>query len=88
MSESLGVFDARTRFSELIDRAEHGEEIIVTRRGRPVARIVPALVQPVKSPEERQQIIDEFRKLRERVAAHGGQVTQEEIAAWKAEGRR
>jgi prevent-host-death family protein len=36
----IGSFDAKTRFSELIDQAEKGEDIVITRRGKPVAKIV------------------------------------------------
>jgi len=32
--------EARQRFKELLDRAEHGEEIVVLRRGEAVARIM------------------------------------------------
>ncbi len=38
---NIGVFEAKTRLSELIERAERGEEVVITRRGRPVARIAP-----------------------------------------------
>lgn len=37
----ISMKDARQRFRELLDRVEQGEEIIVLRRGRPVARFVP-----------------------------------------------
>jgi prevent-host-death family protein len=37
----IGVFDAKARLSELIDRALSGETIVVTRHGRPVVRLVP-----------------------------------------------
>ena len=36
----IGSFDVKTRFSELIDQAEKGEDIVITRRGKPVAKIV------------------------------------------------
>lgn len=36
----IGTFEAKNRFSELLDEVEAGEEIVVTRRGKPVARIV------------------------------------------------
>jgi prevent-host-death family protein len=39
--KTVGVFEAKTHFSALIDAAEHGQSIVVTRNGRPVARIVP-----------------------------------------------
>jgi prevent-host-death family protein len=39
--QEIGAFDAKNRLSALLDRVEHGEEIVITRRGRPVARLVP-----------------------------------------------
>ncbi len=38
----IGAFEAKNRLGALLDRVEHGEEIVITRRGRPVARLVPA----------------------------------------------
>ena len=35
------AFDAKTRFGELLDRVARGEEVIITRHDRPVARMVP-----------------------------------------------
>lgn len=40
--ETVGAFDAKTRLSELLDRAANGEVIEITKHGRPVARLVPA----------------------------------------------
>jgi prevent-host-death family protein len=40
MSESVNVYEAKTRLSQLIDRAAAGEEIVIARAGRPVARLV------------------------------------------------
>ena len=37
----VSVYDARAAFSRLIDRALAGEEIVITRSGRPVVRLVP-----------------------------------------------
>lgn len=37
----FNVREARQRFKELLDRVERGEEVVVTRRGRIVARWVP-----------------------------------------------
>jgi prevent-host-death family protein len=36
----VGAFEAKTHLSDLLDRVEQGEEIVITRRGRPVARLV------------------------------------------------
>lgn len=38
---SVGVFEAKTTLSALLERVEAGEEIVITRRGVPVARLVP-----------------------------------------------
>jgi len=37
----VGAFEAKNKLGQLLDRVEHGEEIIITRRGRAVARLVP-----------------------------------------------
>lgn len=41
MAITLGAFEAKTKLSELLDRVERGEEFTITKRGRPVARLVP-----------------------------------------------
>ena len=41
MSETVNVYEAKTHLSRLISRVEAGEEITLSRNGRPVARIVP-----------------------------------------------
>lgn len=35
----MQAFEAKTKFGEVLDRVEQGEEIVVTRRGKPVAKI-------------------------------------------------
>lgn len=37
---NVGILEAKTKFSGLVDRAEKGEEITITRHGRPVAKLV------------------------------------------------
>ena len=39
--DEIGSFDAKNKLSELLTKAERGEEIVITRRGRPVAKLVP-----------------------------------------------
>ena len=38
---TVGLFDAKTHFSEYVTRAEAGEEVIITRHNKPVAKLVP-----------------------------------------------
>ncbi len=44
--ESIGLYEAKSRLSELVERVESGQEVVITKRGRPVAKIVRA--EPVK----------------------------------------
>lgn len=37
----INIYDAKTQLSQLIARVEGGEEIVIARGGRPVARLVP-----------------------------------------------
>jgi prevent-host-death family protein len=39
--ETVGIYEARTRLSELLDKVGKGEEVTVTRHGVPIARIIP-----------------------------------------------
>jgi prevent-host-death family protein len=49
----VGTFEGKTHFSALIEAAERGETIIVTRKGRPVAQIGPIPAHAAKmTPEE------------------------------------
>jgi prevent-host-death family protein len=38
---TVGIFEAKNRLSELVERAARGEEIVITRRGEQVARLMP-----------------------------------------------
>jgi prevent-host-death family protein len=38
---TVSAFEAKTRFGELLDRVSKGEEVVITRHDKPVARLVP-----------------------------------------------
>jgi prevent-host-death family protein len=40
--QEIGSFEAKNKLSALLDQVEHGAEIVITRHGRAVARLVPA----------------------------------------------
>jgi len=73
--------DAKTRFAELLTEVERGETVVVTRHGRPIARIIPDEAQ-------RQKDIDEARKAIKELRKHTGRVSTEEILAWRHEGHK
>ena len=43
---AVGLFDAKTHFSEYVARAEAGEEVVIMRHNKPVAKIVPLNAKP------------------------------------------
>lgn len=51
--DSYSLADAKARLSELIDRVEAGETVDITRRGKTVARVIPAERKPGKIDVER-----------------------------------
>jgi prevent-host-death family protein len=55
-----------TRFRALLDRVEQGEEVIITRHGRPVARLVPS-TQGI----DRSQVQAALQRMRDRAAQAG-----------------
>lgn len=51
---TVTAFDAKTRFGELLRRVARGEEVVITRHDKPVARIVPAALP--NGPRARQAV--------------------------------
>ena len=43
--EEIGTHEAKTRLSELLAKVRQGEEFLITNRGQPVAKLIPALKQ-------------------------------------------
>ena len=58
--QSVGLFDAKTHLSEYVARAEAGEEVIITRHNKPVAKIVPLNARPAvqEIPKFKQRTFD------------------------------
>jgi prevent-host-death family protein len=89
--ETVGLFEAKTHLSELIARAERGEEVIITRHNKPVAKLVPVVPVGEVSPElyqQRLKILAELQDFGRKMEAAGGPITVEEILAWRDEGRK
>jgi prevent-host-death family protein len=87
--ETVGLFEAKTHLSELIARAERGEEVIITRHNKPVAKLVPITTEI--SPElyrKRLEILAELQAVGREIAKRGGPLTGAEILSWRDEGRR
>jgi prevent-host-death family protein len=58
------AFEARTRFGELLDRVSRGEEVVITRYGKVVARLVPEGPRRV---DEARRAVSGLRELQNRI---------------------
>ncbi|MFV2062124.1 MAG: type II toxin-antitoxin system Phd/YefM family antitoxin [Chloroflexota bacterium] len=59
--KTIGAFEAKTHLSELLDLAELGERVTITRRGKPVAILVPLIDAPSLSPDEAAKQLRDLR---------------------------
>jgi prevent-host-death family protein len=86
--ECVGLFEAKTRLSELVARAESGGEVVITRHNRPVAKIVAYEAGTAVDLQRRLDAVKRLQALGAAIAARGGPVTEDEIGEWIREGRR
>jgi len=63
--KSIPIFEAKNRFSELIAAVEHGDQITITRRGVPVARLVAEQVEEIEASGQRQRVASALERLRQ-----------------------
>ena len=82
----VGIFEAKTNLSGLIEEVEKGAEIVITRHGKPVAKLVPAEERlTAEQVAKRREAIAKLREIGRKLNINA---THEEIKAWIAEGRR
>jgi prevent-host-death family protein len=80
------MFEAKTHLSSLVDEVERGGEVIITRHGKPVAKLVR--VEQRLSPEAAERRRKAWQELREIGRRLNINATHEEIKSWIEEGRR
>ena len=61
--QRIGSFEAKTHFSRIIEEVEHGADFIVTRRGKPVAKIIPFKQEKTMTRMEAIERLMEMQKL-------------------------
>jgi prevent-host-death family protein len=82
----VGIFEAKTHLSSLVDEVEKGREVVITRHGKPVAKLVRAEQRLTpEQVEKRRKALLELREIGRRLNINA---TQEEIKSWIEEGRR
>jgi prevent-host-death family protein len=74
----VGMHEAKTHLSRLVERVEAGEDVVIQRNGKPVARLVPVTEEPRSLASVRGlwrgrvQFADDFDELPEDIAAAFG----------------
>lgn len=58
---TISLAEAKNRFSELVTRVQNGEQVSVTRRGKPVVNMVA--VDNASAPQQQAQVTDVFQQL-------------------------
>jgi prevent-host-death family protein len=83
---TVGTFEAKNHLSELLDAVERGEEIEITRRGKPVARIVG--IDSNSEHNRKREALERLRETRAFLKKEGVTFSVDEILALRDEGRR
>lgn len=84
---TVTAVEAEAKFSALLDRVARGEEIVITKDEKPVARLVPE--QPPRDLAKVREAVQEMTDLQERMRKRGMEpLTVEEILSARDEGRK
>jgi len=59
---TVGAQEVKAHLAQILDEVEDGEEVTITRRGRPVAKLVPVAPPAAMTPNEVMDALREFRK--------------------------
>lgn len=62
---AVSAFEAKTHLSQLLQEVEQGKTITITKRGRPVARLVP--IETEQEPIGTKEILDGFKEIRDHI---------------------
>ena len=84
---TVTAFEAKTRFGELLDRVGRGEEIVITRHEKPVARIGP---EGLRNLEHVRQAVSALHEVRRRIASRTkgrGKLSDTDVRSAIEEGR-
>lgn len=88
MTRHVPISEFKDHASELVAAAEAGEEIVITRHGRPAAKLTCASGDDCTRRERVDRALDNLARMRDNMRKQGRTVTMDELIAWKNEGRR
>jgi prevent-host-death family protein len=82
---TVTAFEAKTRFGELLERVSNGEEVVITRHDKPVARLVP---EGARRQDDVRRSVEGLRDLQQQIRRRTkARLTDREVRAAIDEGR-
>lgn len=81
---SVGIYEAKSRFSALVELVEQGEEVRITRHGKEVVRMLPVRRKPVITDEQIARELEQIQELQQTVRA---QAATDSVASLRQNGR-
>ena len=82
--QSIGIYEAKSRFSALVEMVEQGEEVRITRHGKEVVRMLPVRRKPVITDEQIARELEQIQALQQTVRA---QAATDSVASLRQNGR-
>jgi prevent-host-death family protein len=73
---TVNIHDAKTHLSRLLARVEEGEEVVIAKAGKPVARLIP------ERPERAPKRVPGIDKGKLWIAKEFDKMSEQELAAW------
>lgn len=84
MKKIVGCFEAKTNFNKIINNVINGEEILVTKRGKPVAKIIP-----IEKSFDTERVKNTFLRLNNLAKEMNlGKFDWEELKSYRDEGKK
>ncbi len=86
MGKTVGAYEAKSRFAELLNDVSRGVEVTITRRGEPVALLIPF----GDARARRREALERWSKAKHEAIERGDikPATRDEVVGWVREGRR
>ena len=79
--KTIGAYELKTKTGDVLDKVERGETVQITRRGKPVGRLVP---EPQKDREAVRKAVAGIRRLRKQMPA----IPLQDLLDYRHEGHR
>ena len=84
----IALSEVKDHLSEFVTAAEGGDEIIITRHGKPAAKLVAVVPAADDRSDVKRAAFERLAAIRAELRAQGMTATNDEFSAWKRDGQR